>query len=422
MKKTFTLLLLLCLTAISAMAQETNTFIPRYAGGDISLLPSYEANGTRYCDLNGKVIPDIIPFCKDAGLNTMRVRLFVDPSKAPADEIAEGVRQDLDYVKALGKRIKDAGMKLMLDFHYSDTWADPVNQWTPDAWKDLSDTELYDKIYEYTKEVLQEMKAAGAEPDFIQTGNEISYGLCWGPYGTKSPVKASDNWKRFATLLNRASKACREECPDAKVIVHTEFVRNPGMITYFYDNITKWNVDYDIIGTSFYSYYHGDLDALDNALTIMEGYGKEIMVVEMAYYHAYQCAISGSGKDLSGIYPISQEGQALYLKALIDVLLKHDTVTGLFWWWMEANEYGHTGPQQTTKDWYNASLWDDQTGKVSPALFVMKDFIGEQPTAINTVTAETKATPSARYNLNGQRVGNNYKGIVIENGKKTIRK
>ena len=106
----------------------------KYVGGDISLLPSYEANGSKYRTTTGAAITDVITFSRDNGLNAMRVRLFVDPTKAPDAEKKEGVRQDLAYVTALGKRIKDAGLKFLLDFHYSDSWADPVKQYTPDAW------------------------------------------------------------------------------------------------------------------------------------------------------------------------------------------------------------------------------------------------------------------------------------------------
>ena len=118
------------------------TFSPlhaqKYVGGDISLLPTYEEHGANYMDKDGQKITDLLAFLKEQGLNTMRVRLFVDPSK----DSDKAVCQDLAYVKALGKRIKDAGMALLLDFHYSDTWADPGKQWTPDAWKSLNDAQF----------------------------------------------------------------------------------------------------------------------------------------------------------------------------------------------------------------------------------------------------------------------------------------
>ena len=118
-------------SALLAMVLQTSAQTPAYVGGDISLLPTYEEHGANYMDKDGQKIADLLTFMKEQGMNAMRVRLFVDPSRAPAEHKGQGVRQDLDYVKALGKRIKDAGLKFMLDFHYSDTWADPSKQATP---------------------------------------------------------------------------------------------------------------------------------------------------------------------------------------------------------------------------------------------------------------------------------------------------
>ena len=169
MKRTL-LIALMGICSLAASAQ-------KYVGGDISLLPEYEQAGAKYYDKDGKNIAAPLTFFKEQGMNAMRLRLFVDPSKNTGVDRDANVCQDLEYVKKLGKHIKDAGFKLMLDFHYSDTWADPAKQWTPADWAKLSDAELQQKLYDYTKEVLKEMKKAGAEPDMIQTGNEISYGM-----------------------------------------------------------------------------------------------------------------------------------------------------------------------------------------------------------------------------------------------------
>ena len=197
----------------------------KFAGGDISMLPKYEAAKVKYTDQDGKQITDLLGYFRDkAGFNIARVRVFVNPTGET------GVVQDTEYAVALSKRIKEAGMSLLFDFHYSDTWADPANQWTPAAWGTLSDEDLQKKIYEYTKDVLGKLVAAGATPDYIQTGNEISYGMLWGVKGTKTPKKCNtskdDNWDRFNQLLSQAGKACREVCPDAKIIIHTERTNN----------------------------------------------------------------------------------------------------------------------------------------------------------------------------------------------------
>ena len=135
---------LLKLLLATTLLCSTNTLrAQKYVGGDISMLTKYEEAGVEYLDSTDKVV-DALTFFKQEGLNAMRVRLFVDPSK----DNDKAVCQNIEYVKALGKRIKEKGMKLMLDFHYSDTWADPAKQWTPDAWKSLSNEQLYEKIYE----------------------------------------------------------------------------------------------------------------------------------------------------------------------------------------------------------------------------------------------------------------------------------
>ncbi len=401
----------------------------KYVGGDISLLPSYEANGSKYRTTTGAAITDVITFSRDNGLNAMRVRLFVDPTKAPDAEKKEGVRQDLAYVTALGKRIKDAGLKFLLDFHYSDSWADPVKQYTPEDWVTLTDLQLYDKIYNYTKECLQTLKDAGAEPDFIQTGNEISYGMCWGKHGSSSLKKCytnnDANWLRFTTLLKNAIKACREECPQAKIIIHTERVANVTMQKAFYERLQNAELDYDIIGTSFYSYYHGSLQTLETSLNMLATNfpTKDIWLVEVGYFYNWQPEIKSPGVDLSGQYPITEAGQAAYTEALINVLNNHEKVKGLFWWMMEANEYGRTGSSQVTEGWYNAALWDDQDGKVNPAFFKLQNFL--PATGIEKLRANDGSEASkAVYDLQGRKVADGNaplkKGIYIRGGKKMI--
>ena len=358
-------------------------------GGDISMLPEYERMGLKHKDSTGKKIPQLLPWLKEQGWTAMRVRIFVDPTKAPADEIDQGVRQDLEYAKALGARIKEAGFKLMVDFHYSDTWADPKQQTTPDAWKDLTDDALADTIYSYTRRCLQELIDAGATPDFIQTGNEISYGMLWGPAGTAESKKKkfntgnSANDARFITLLNRSAKACRQACPTAKIIIHTELVRNITMMNNFYKAINLANADYDIIGLSYYPYYHYSLGQLESALKNLETNfpGKEIMIVEAGFYHKWQPSTGinynyeTTADAYGNTYPISHEGQRAFTQALVEKLLQHPAVTGLFWWFPEANEYGNSWPNYATPSgWYNAGLWDNETGRVLPALFELAAF------------------------------------------------
>ena len=183
MKKLILLLFTVLTTMVSAQ---------KYVGGDISVLQSYEDHNVSYYDNAGNKIDDVLKYLKSesVGWNALRVRLFVNPNKtAPNKNTGQidgttdaQVCQDIDYVVRLGKRVKEEGFAFMLDFHYSDTWADPSNQWTPKAWLTLNDTQLEQKVYDYTTECLQTLNEANATPDFIQIGNEVSYGMLWGAY------------------------------------------------------------------------------------------------------------------------------------------------------------------------------------------------------------------------------------------------
>ncbi len=353
-----------------------------FVGGDLSMLPQYEAKKATYYDVNGKKISNLLTFLKEQGWNSIRVRLFVDPSKASDEDKGQGVCQDLEYVMALGKRIKEAGMLFMLDFHYSDSWADPAKQWTPDSWVGLSDEQLKTKIYAYTKDCLEQMNAVGASPDFIQTGNEISYGMLWGKEGDASSknknfcstASSANSWSRFTNLLKQAGKACREVCPRAKIVLHTERVPNLSALTNFYRKMKEASVDYDIIGLSYYSYFHGDLSKLSAALTQLQNTfaNKRVMIVEAGYYHAYQP--KEDIIDLSSTYPITAEGQRKFAADLVEKLKSHQNVDGLFWWWPEANEKGVNWEDPVTNDWYNAGLFDNKTGRALPALYELQNF------------------------------------------------
>ncbi|MGM9706620.1 MAG: glycosyl hydrolase 53 family protein [Prevotella sp.] len=346
-----------------------------YLGGDISLLPDYEAKGAQYLDLNGKAITNVLDFFKSQGWNCCRVRLFVDPTKASDSDKKGGVVQSLDYVKALGKKIKEAGFLLMLDFHYSDSWADPGKQTLPDSWKGKSTSELTTALYDYTTESLKEMKAAGATPDFIQIGNEITYGMLW-PTGHIWPAGGGQDggtWEVFAGYLKSASKACREECPDARIIIHTELSQS-GNATSFYSQVKNYNIDYDIIGLSYYPAYHNNLNTLNTVLTNLESQqkGKPIMIVETGY--GYKWAMPGTTFDYTATYPYSEDGQANFVADLVSTLKKHKAVKGLFWWWAEANEHGIDWQNAVTSGWNNAALFDQETGKALKAFSKMKAF------------------------------------------------
>ena len=406
------LLLLLLFTEVTTMVSAQ-----KYVGGDISMLTKYENAGVVYKDKNGNAVQPL-PFFKEQGLNAMRVRLFVDPSQ----DNDKAVCQDLEYVKALGKRIKDQRMAFMLDFHYSDTWADPGKQWTPDAWKTLSDAELYEKIYEYSKDCLQQLKDAGATPDFIQTGNEISYGMIWG---TKASVGSNTvnrcytnspeaNWTRFFNLLKKAGQACREECPNAKIIIHSERTPKPSVLTDFFDRMKNAEIDYDIIGLSYYPEHHGNLATLETALTSLENknYGKDIMIVETGYSYAWSI---GGEYDYTATYPYTEEGQRQFTADLIAKLNGHSSVKGLFWWWPEDN-----GNKGVTSSWWNAALYNHNTGQPYAAFYELKNF--NDGSAGMQIVRSTDNKDGAWYTLDGRKLNGTpqKKGIYINNNKKVI--
>lgn len=429
--KTFKLLFsisMLLLASTTATAQ-------KYAGGDVSMLPKYEEAGSKYLTSDGESISDVLTFFKDQGMNAMRVRLFVNPNKQTTENgkwtTDENVCQDLDWVKALGKRIKDKGLKFMLDFHYSDTWADPAKQWTPAAWADLDDAALAQKLYNYTKDALSQLKAAGAEPDMIQTGNEISYGMLWGVLNSSSlkqcypSTKYDDNWSRFTNLLTQATKACREECPDAKIILHVERTStsqqkdnsNYTALNYFYKKMKAASIDYDIIGLSYYPYFHGAISELEGAINLLEtNYSdKKIMIVEFGYPYAW--AVPGTTYNYTATYPYSDAGQKAITADVVTMLNKHNNVNGLFWWWPEYNAYW-----TSLSGWYNAPLFDSQSGKASSAVTELGKF-ASSTSGIKNVTANGKnESDDSYYTLSGQRVSTPSHGVYIHKGRKEMKK
>ena len=408
--KHYRLIPLFLLFAISVLAKD------RFVGGDISMLPKYEAANVKYSDVNGNKIPDLIKYFRDeAGFNVARVRLFVNPKKG-----ITGVVQDLDYVISLSKRIKDKGLKLMLDFHYSDTWADPTNQWIPAEWVALSTNNLYQKIYDYTKDVLQQLVAAGAAPDFIQTGNEISYGMLWGEEGKQIyrcyPTK-DGNWPRFISLLTRAGEACREVCPDAKIIIHTERTNNWTATKDIYERLA--DLDYDIIGLSYYPEWHNSLSSLSNMLQNINNTfpDKPVMIVETGYFNNWYN--TKATYDFTSVWPASAAGQKAFLDDLVNTIKDFDFLEGVLYWFPEENPYNN----HVYEPWYNHGLFNPNNGKVSEALFSLKalrDFSDDSAVMQNSI-AEPQVSGIV-YTIDGRAVdANNLQpGIYITNGRKII--
>lgn len=351
--------------SVAAVAQHI------YLGGDISLLPTLEKAGAVYCDNAGKQV-NPLAFFGDNKWNAMHVRLFVDPHKAPQANRDEGVCQDLPYVIDLCRRIKEAGFSLMLDFHYSDTWADPGKQFTPSRWNDADKATLPDSVYKYTAECLIELRESGVVPEMIQVGNEISFGMLW-PSGKIDPQK-DDNWDYFCALLRSGARACREQCPQAKLIIHTEQAGKWDNTKGFYSRLQSRSVDYDVIGLSYYPMWHERIPVLsatlDSLATLFPD--KEVMIVEAAFYYSHDNdRWAKDAGQYSEYYPISAEGQRLFTRELVDELLRHANVTGLFWWFPEENACGN----DVLKCWINRGLFDNHDGRALPAMKELVRFV-----------------------------------------------
>ncbi len=341
------------------------------------MMPQFEQYSSGYKDASGQKINDLISWCvTKCGWNTFRVRLFVNPQqKEPNYQTPDyAVCQDLPYVTALGQRIKAAGAYFMLDFHYSDSWVDAGHIQAPQAWKGLSDQQMADSLGQYTHRVLQALKAAGAEPDLVQVGNEIMYGLCGmqvHPYD-----RNGDNWEGYLGLLRAGCNAVREECPEAQIIIHTDRPSNTGYNSYYYNKLVNGGVDFDIIGLSYYPFWHGYLNseqvadktdknnlvnAINNLKTLFPT--KRVHIVECAYNFQYWPS-QGVNYDTRDAWPCSVQGQYQFVRDLVDNLRPLENVDGISYWYPEDLGNGDY-VNWTTKEglveetWSNRGFWNE---------------------------------------------------------------
>ena len=434
MKRNILTLILIAGVSMALQAEEPSL---RLVGGDISLLPSYEQYNTPYKDKDGKKIDDLVSYAATTlGWNACRVRLFVNPCIInPDNNKRQGEVQDLEYVTALGKRIKEAGMFLLLDFHYSDTWADPLKQVIPTAWQSLSEEQLYDTMYTYTRMCLRTMVDAGATPDYVQIGNEISYGMLLRGKSDKSEDrvyprdaydKAPTQWGRFCGLLNQGAKAVREVCPYSKIIIHIERTGDKQACVQFYQNMATGNVDYDIIGLSYYPFWHGRLttELPATLIALHEAHpDKPIQIVETAYYNNYWPS-SGISYDTRDKYPATPEGQDAFLTDLITRLKYHDYVNGLYYWFPEENGNGgasYDANKIVIDTWLNRGLFDPNTHKAYAGLYRLGEYSG----LLSGTDALSLDNGSPLYHtLLGVPMGTDKTslpaGIYIHNGKKEV--
>lgn len=360
----FSSLLLVALACLSVHAQT------RYVGGDISMLPKYEKYNSAYKDAYGNDISDLLTWFKTAcKWNTFRVRIFVNPIGMAKGKADPSVCQDLAYVTALGKRIKDAGAYFMLDFHYSDEWVDATHIQAPVAWKGKSDAAMADSVGAYTRRVLTALNAAGATPDLVQVGNEIMYGLCGisvHPY-----YNSSDNWTGYLGLLKAGCNAVREVCPEAKIIIHTDHPTNQQYNYYYYNKLRTNDVDFDIIGLSYYPFWHAGVtpDAntkaetvlmpLINAINVLKTQfpEKRVQIVEFAYNFQWWPS-SDVNYDTQKLWECSTKGQYIFVKDFVDKLKPLENLDGINYWFPEEAGNGDKGT--VISDWLNRGFWNEE--------------------------------------------------------------
>ncbi|MCX7968199.1 MAG: arabinogalactan endo-1,4-beta-galactosidase [Armatimonadetes bacterium] len=324
-------------------------------GGDISALAKMEGLGAVYRD--GGLKQDAIQIMRRYGANCFRLRIFVNPT-------GEGfVVNDLAYTIALAKRIKSSGAKFLLNFHYSDTWADPKQQIKPKAWSDLTFNELVEQVENYTRDCLQAMKREGILPDFVQPGNEITGGFLWDD----GRLDGSEvQWEKFVKLLSSAIKAIRETSPQAKVIVHIDRGGDWQATHWFFENLERRKVDYDIIGLSYYPFWHGSIERLkENLNRTAKRFRKPIFIVETAAPNRPTWLPSEIKWEQS------PQGQLDFLRELVKVVKETPDGLGIgvLWWFPESV------PVPTAKVWWGGAMaLFDEKGEPLPALKAFSEF------------------------------------------------
>ncbi len=357
-------------------------------GADISTLIEMEQAGFVYRNEKGEP-EDCLKILRDNGIDYIRVRLWVDPKDQNGNLYGAG-NNDLATDLELVRRAKKLGMKVLLDFHYSDFWTDPGKQFKPKSWENLSFEELNDAIYKYSKDVMSTFKDAGLTPEMVQIGNEVNSGILW-PEG-KSWGGDGHEFDRLSLLLKSAIKGVKEAVgSDSKIMLHLAKGPDNGAFKWWFDEITKRDVNFDVIGMSMYTWWDGPISALtDNIKWVKNQYGKDVMVVEGSYPYTLESDdslaqdIDAEGVEKSG-YEASVNGQYQYLKDLMENVDKAGG-TGFFYWeaaWKTAPGISWASPAgmayikcgadcQQGNARENQALFD-KSGKVLPSIKVFNN-------------------------------------------------
>ncbi|MEI6574581.1 MAG: glycosyl hydrolase 53 family protein [Bacteroidota bacterium] len=318
---------------------------------DLSFLPEIRSANILTKNMNGQP-EDMLVTLKNAGVNTIRLRLWNNPSDG---------HSGFEEVKSMSNEIHQRGMKVWLSVHYSDTWADPGYQQKPGAWINASYNQLKDSVYAYTKKVVLEMN-----PDYIQIGNEINNGFLW-------PDGSYNNPDQMFGLLEQGIKAVRDCSGTSKIILHYAGYQNANPF------FTKMNeLDYDIIGLSYYPLWHGkNLDSLQAQLNIIgTQFNKDILIAETSYpftlgWNDWTNNIIGDTSQILSEFPANPQGQKNYLQRIKAIIT--DTPKGLGFCYWGGEWIAFKGNQATNGSSYeNQALWDFNNQAV-PAIQVFSD-------------------------------------------------
>ncbi|GAB1822598.1 glycoside hydrolase family 53 protein [Herbidospora sp. RD11066] len=317
-------------------------------GADVSSLAKSEAYGGVYRDANGRR-GDALRIMQQAGVSHIRLKVWVNP--------ADGYN-DKAHVVAVAKRAKALGLKVLVDFHYSDSWADPGKQNKPAAWAALPYDQLKQAVYDHTFDVLNTMKRQGATADLVQVGNELNGGLLW-------PDGQYTDWPGMAGLLNAGYDAVKAVSRNTKVILHLANGGDNGLYRWWFDNAATHGIRYDVIGLSYYPYWHGTLDAFQaNLNDVATRYGKPVVVAETAYPFTTADKDGWENIILSAEpypgYPATPQGQVAFVKKMYDIIraVPNGLGLGLFYW--EATWTGVRGNGWDPADPSSGNGWENQ--------------------------------------------------------------
>lgn len=336
-------------------------------GGDVSLLPFIESRGGSFRD--GGVVKPLERIMAENGANLYRLRLFVNPNTNYS--ATNGAIQDLNYTIALAQRLKASGATILLDFHYSDTWADPGQQAKPAAWNSLSFASLNSAVRSYTRDALLAFQGAGVMPEMVQVGNEITHGMLWTSgqvVYTGSTQTQNQSWMNFGSLLNSAIQGVRDldaQSPGqhTEIAVHIDGGDVQGRAQYYFNQLTNiagvTPTSYDIAGLSFYPNTTTDFTNLQGNLSwLANSFSRKVMLLEANY--------PWKGSATGAQWPSTPAGQRDFLIAVRDAVrnLPNNRGQGVVWWYPEAIQVPGTYIWQGGA----IALFDDSGGDALPAL------------------------------------------------------